>query len=643
MILNSLAGKIGVYSRFFDFADYLVPLSQFIVDVLDYFQINLSQLSVITAAKVSHFEILCRVHDFVPTVEGSHPTPAEFNADVCNFLADNPTSFRKLLEPFLCFIGISRYYTLDETFIRPSRMMRIRVGVLYVRLLVCFFVTVSDLFLFYVKMDLFAFFRHADPIKVKIGGGKPERGNQDNVIQEENTDAVNEDDVDAMAAASLGRRVMFFSFVRTLNVEVGIRAAATVPFVTSFVTLTPEHEGGDYKDSVTGPNMWTQKSVERSFVLDLAILTKVVVTMVVVDASAPVPRTGHELGAGQVRPSIFSDSASPTIVDVDIAGPSQPAEICQGVIDHLAPPGRGWRSDVPCSLQLSCDDLSVKDSTLKCEKDKLSNQVSVLEADCSGMALHMDEEFYPRLLTTIAGRRWILSCGVKLAVVKCLHSLEYMAALGKVRGRAIDKGMQDDLVAGIEHEKAKRSPDAISAYNPSVKDNYVATINALRTVDFPLLAQLKSLRDSSMMDVMDLLCLEGPATKASGTSQLQPSLEQLMVPIHQLEDQAIIGETSLSFSLEVAHNRVQRLRGDASSHRLSLKDVIVLLVEPLSTKGLVGEASTSEVLATTTALSTTFSQVYPVPPTPSIDAPVFPKIVFEHEELDTTPEHDLAP
>ncbi|GKA49122.1 hypothetical protein Tco_0742080 [Tanacetum coccineum] len=43
-----------------------------------------------------------------------HPTPAEFNADVCNYLADNPTPFRKFPEPFLCFVGISRYYDLDE-------------------------------------------------------------------------------------------------------------------------------------------------------------------------------------------------------------------------------------------------------------------------------------------------------------------------------------------------------------------------------------------------------------------------------------------------------------------------------------------------------------------------------------------------
>ncbi|GKD97433.1 hypothetical protein Tco_1381330, partial [Tanacetum coccineum] len=45
--------------------------------------------------------------------------------------------------------------------------------------------------------------------------------------------------------------------------EVGVTAAATLPFVTSSVTPTPEREGGDYTDSITGPNMQTQKSAKR--------------------------------------------------------------------------------------------------------------------------------------------------------------------------------------------------------------------------------------------------------------------------------------------------------------------------------------------------------------------------------------------
>ncbi|GJT48930.1 hypothetical protein Tco_0975087 [Tanacetum coccineum] len=61
-------GKIGVYTRFFEFANFRLPLSTFLVNVLRYYHINLSQLSVIAAAKVSHFETLCRIHGIEPTV-----------------------------------------------------------------------------------------------------------------------------------------------------------------------------------------------------------------------------------------------------------------------------------------------------------------------------------------------------------------------------------------------------------------------------------------------------------------------------------------------------------------------------------------------------------------------------------------------
>ncbi|GJU95073.1 hypothetical protein Tco_1319829 [Tanacetum coccineum] len=62
------AGKIRLYTRFFDYANFRLPLSTFLVDVLSHFRINISQLSVIGSAKVSHFEILCRVYEVVPTV-----------------------------------------------------------------------------------------------------------------------------------------------------------------------------------------------------------------------------------------------------------------------------------------------------------------------------------------------------------------------------------------------------------------------------------------------------------------------------------------------------------------------------------------------------------------------------------------------
>ncbi|GKF43178.1 hypothetical protein Tco_0129730, partial [Tanacetum coccineum] len=229
----------------------------------------------------------------------------------------------------------------------------------------------------------------------------------------------------------------------------------------------------------------------------------------------------------------------------------------------------------------------------------LSDCVANIDSDHMSLALHMDEEFYPRYLTTIAGRRWILSHGLKLAFMKCLQSHGYLAALGEALGHAIEKGMQDDLKAGVDHGRVGR--------------------DALRAVNFSLLAQLESNKDASMTDIMDLLCLEGPTAETLEARQLQPSFKQLMVPIHRLEDQMVIGETSLSFALDMAHSRVQRLKGDVTACHLSFTDAMVPLIEPLSVRSLTGEASTSmvPVKAETIALATTFVQAAIVHPVPS--------------------------
>ncbi|GJS89958.1 hypothetical protein Tco_0772594 [Tanacetum coccineum] len=70
-----------------------------------------------------------------------HPTPDEFDVNACDYLADNRAPFRKLLEPFLCFVGISRYYDLDENYY-PT-----------------FWANDDE------EMHLFAFINHADPTK----------------------------------------------------------------------------------------------------------------------------------------------------------------------------------------------------------------------------------------------------------------------------------------------------------------------------------------------------------------------------------------------------------------------------------------------------------------------------------------------
>ncbi|GJY78570.1 hypothetical protein Tco_0484371, partial [Tanacetum coccineum] len=471
----------------------------------------------------------------------------------------------------------------------------------------------------------------------------------------------------------------------TLAAEVGVTTATSVPFVTSSVIPTPEHEGGGHEDSIIGPNL--------SSMSPPPMLTAVVTTTIIADVnSALVPRAG-------TRQNVTNDSA--------LDDPN----ICLGVLDHLAPlalfflaPLRleyelreaeameaihlcskiatieaieaaqiaelnglkeqsaalGLTNDL-LSLKMSFGELTIKAASLVSEKDGL---VSALESTCSGlhelvsgyelfeeqieavqdeqvkimsdkvagidadlmeMALHLHEEFYPRFLTTIVGRRWILSRGLKLMVMKRLQSPEYLTALGE-----------------------------LSAV-PLTRADYVSAVSALRDVDFPLLAQLASHKDASMSDVMDFLCLEGPAVETPEAVQLQPSPEQVRLPIHRSEDQVVIEETSLSFSLDVIHASVQRTQGDAAAHRSSLFDAMIPRIEPLSAENLSGEASTSGVpaMATTTALSATFIQTSSVPLVfvadyevsdvgPSTKVPSPPAIVFEKETLETTLEHGVS-
>nr|GEV35683.1 hypothetical protein [Tanacetum cinerariifolium] len=64
-----------------------------------------------------------------------------------------------------------------------------------------------------------------------------------------------------------------------------------------------------------------------------------------------------------------------------------------------------------------------QDAQMKVVNDKLEK----LYADFVDMALHLEEKFYPHLLTTIFGRRWLLTHGMELAITKCLHSSKYLS------------------------------------------------------------------------------------------------------------------------------------------------------------------------------------------------------------------------
>ncbi|GJX87803.1 hypothetical protein Tco_0339817 [Tanacetum coccineum] len=81
-------GKVGVYTRLFDYCGYRIPLTKFFVAVLKHFRIHISQLSPFGAARVSHFEVLTRVLNLAPSV-------AVFRAFYTRIYSDGLFSFAK--------------------------------------------------------------------------------------------------------------------------------------------------------------------------------------------------------------------------------------------------------------------------------------------------------------------------------------------------------------------------------------------------------------------------------------------------------------------------------------------------------------------------------------------------------------------
>nr|GEY91474.1 hypothetical protein [Tanacetum cinerariifolium] len=380
----------------------------------------------------------------------------------------------------------------------------------------------------------------------------------------------------------------------TLNVEVGIMVIDIVSFVTSSVTLLPEHSSHHSNPNVVDAEV---TSIVRSSVPPPPVLTAAVATTAI---GMDYEQLFMEFNVGVARHACFSvevrlrsehnyrernkferkcNRQADLLKEKDVEIANFKAQLSLKEAEAIeairlrsqvyaikaAKTARVGKLNSLKTLdvdkgtlegQLSCDELSVKTASLESQKDCLIDQVSSSKATSSGL------------------RDQVLGYE--------LFKEQYEA-------------VQDEQVKilSIYHGKATRCLVDVAAYNLFAEANYVSIVNTLCSVDFPLLAQLESQKDASITDIMGLLHLEGLASETLEASQLQPSHEQLMLPIHRTEDQVVIGETSLSFSLDVVHAHVQRIKGD--------------------------HVKFTDSFCTTTALLFTFVQASSVPPIPALD------------------------
>ncbi|GJY25605.1 hypothetical protein Tco_0400331, partial [Tanacetum coccineum] len=229
-------------------------------------------------------------------------------------------------------------------------------------------------------------------------------------------------------------------------------------------------------------------------------------------------------------------------------------------------------------------DLNALVTFVKSQNDNLVDWVHELETSSFGLqekvtvyenCMDQLEKFQDDRMKVVNykfDKLWLLTHGMELAIIKYLNLSEYISALGAAIGKAIEKVMQDRLSDRITHGKEGK----------------------LRNVNFSLLAKLKSNKDSSVKTVMDILRLEGPLAEKLGLNELQPDVDQLMVPIHRSSDKVVLGATALSLAL------------DFSS------------VRPFSAVVLTCTEGTFDIVSatanTTTALSTTFASTSSIAP-----------------------------
>nr|GFD49771.1 hypothetical protein [Tanacetum cinerariifolium] len=61
----------------------------------------------------------------------------------------------------------------------------------------------------------------------------------------------------------------------------------------------------------------------------------------------------------------------------------------------------------------------------KRQQDQMVEQrCAEMDARLDAMSVDFDEDLYPHMLTSIAGRRWVIGHGLRLATMKCAESME---------------------------------------------------------------------------------------------------------------------------------------------------------------------------------------------------------------------------
>ncbi|GJR04201.1 hypothetical protein Tco_0527185 [Tanacetum coccineum] len=178
---------------------------------------------------------------------------------------------------------------------------------------------------------------------------------------------------------------------------------------------------------------------------------------------------------------------------------------CQDVVDHMVPPSKC----LPFEAQVTGEEQikAAFEEFKKLEEDNVERRCAEMDARLDALSIDFDEELYPYMFTAIAGRRWVIGYGLRLAVMKCAESTDLRQAFANVVSAGIAKGMSEGLKHGVEHGKAQLELEVIETYDLEANAKYDAALHALKDLEYPLIVHLEKLKDAPHRYDYDVLTL----------------------------------------------------------------------------------------------------------------------------------------
>ncbi|GJX98808.1 hypothetical protein Tco_0355827 [Tanacetum coccineum] len=514
-IVDFPEGKVGVYTKFFEFANYRIPISQFLFDILRYYQIHLSQLSVIGTAKVKS-EILSgrRRMDLFNLI--SAPNPAKVKTKTCS---------RAAHEVPLLTTTASRVIEIEDPVATSTSSKTPSV--------------MEESPLDFSSEDLPPMITNKGETKDQAPAVATAKEPPVNKRRRKRDQSVMEGNAPPKVLRKDHASVHPAQDTRGGKSLAAIGLGLEPPSYTSSkiaaVVTDPESENTSFTSMAESPKSIYQPGwgVTNGCRLDT-------------------PRACQDLVDHIASPGYFSelrhlpndDFLSQYNINLarQVAMGSQlrlrenKIKNLEALLEAEADMKKAAEAKNAKLAQITSEEKikAAFEEFKKYENERVNSRCAKIDARLDKLSVDFDEELYPHMLTAIVGRRWVIGHDLCLAVMKCAESSEIRLAFADVVSAGLAKGMSEGLKYGVEHGKAGRDLADIEAYDPEANSKLIKALQDLKDLKYPMVDQLEKLRDAPMELIMASLHLESNTREDAPQwiRDLRLSTSQLKIPVY---------------------------------------------------------------------------------------------------------------